>query len=220
MTENTALSLPKENLGVSKFDPKVFEEVSKASSFLPRVQLYGGNSGIVKKGKFPLNHYGLAKSKDDVADLGEEFDAWVITWRPKAMDVSGQEIISVFDHNDDEFKRIVKMSDVQNSGCMFGPEFLMYLPKIGKFATMFFSSKTMRRMSDEVVEKVGSLVTFTVDIIEKGNFVWPGPLVDTCSTPQPTPPADEMAAEKERFENPPKSEVERDEPAEDGGRER
>jgi hypothetical protein len=214
MSENQII--PAETLGVNKYDDDAFDSVAKASAFLPRVLLCGGSTGIVKKGKFPVNNYGLSHSKDNVDVLGTELDVWVLAWRPKAISFEN-EVINTHDHTSEEYKRIDALKDTKDSGCQAGPEFLFYLPKEGKFATMFFASKTLRRAAPEVKGFMGKLVTLGIEIIEVGNYIWPGPLMSDCVTPHDLPPADELAEEMNKFNNPPKPTVERDEP---DGRER
>lgn len=218
MTENAMIPVSELNLP-SKYNKDAFSKVSKASAYLERIQLLGGNSGIVKRGQFPMNHYGLAKNKDNFEDLGEEFDGLVLSWRPKAMEI-GKEILSLYDPEDSEFDRIVQMSEVQNSGCMYGPEYLIWLPKQEKFATLFCSSKTLRRASDDIQDRLGKYATFSVNIIDNGKYVWPGPVIEDCTTPHPLPEMERVKEEIDKFVNPPKNEVEKAEASDSGGRER
>lgn len=220
MTENTSI-IPAETLALSnqKFGKDVFQQVSKSSSYLERIQLLSGSSGIVKKGQFPMNHYGLAKGKDKFEDLGDEFDALIVSWRPKAMEIGSKQIVTVHDQSDDEFVRIMEQSDVKDSGCMFGPEYLLYLPKQEKFATFFCSSKTLRRASEDIHSRIGKWATFSVDVIDNGKYVWPGPIIEDCATQHAPPDMAAVTEEAEKFVNPPKSEVEKAEEVA-GGRER
>src|SRR5689334_16237518 len=76
--------------------------VAGASAFLPRIQLYGGNSDACKEGKIPIGHYGLATGKDDLQPLGPEVEVLVLAGRAKALQI-GETIITVYDHQDPVF---------------------------------------------------------------------------------------------------------------------
>ncbi len=72
----------------------IFNSVANGGKYLPRIQMFGGNSEAVKSGKVPMAHYALVTGKDQYQDLGDTVDCVPIAWRPKAMDVGGEEVIS------------------------------------------------------------------------------------------------------------------------------
>ena len=65
--------------------------------------MFGGNSEAVKSGKVPMANYALVTGKDAYQVLGGKVDCIPLGWRPKAMDVGGEEVISVHDHTKEEF---------------------------------------------------------------------------------------------------------------------
>src|SRR6187200_1657480 len=66
--------------------------------FLPRLQLEGSSSKLVKNRKMTAGCYALMTGRDQFEDLGEEVDFLLLTYRSKALDISDKKnIISVFD---------------------------------------------------------------------------------------------------------------------------
>jgi len=110
-----------EDLGQAKYgDDQSFSLVSTASAFLPRLQLFGANSEVVKEGKFPMGCYGLVRSKEQIDDLTKEVAVLVLGWRPKAMQIDGDDITTLYNPSLDAFKQIAAKSEESNSGCMYG----------------------------------------------------------------------------------------------------
>ena len=214
MTEN-ALVKRVNNLPVRHTDSD-FDDMASGGDWLPRLMLYSGSSNIVKAGDFPANNYGLTRSKDDTVNLGNEIDVLVLAWRPKAMRIDGDDISSYYDKETDEFKAAQAESSEKDSGCMYGPEFLVYLVKQGTFATFFMNSKSQRISAKKVrpyvarcekpMEEAGKPATLKIEVIRK-KFVWAVTVCVPCSTPiteSELPSDEELAHELDRFENPPK----------------
>lgn len=192
---------------VEKFSDDDFALATKAGDYLPRLQLMTANSDKCKGGEFPINHYALV-SGQNFTDLGEALDIAVVTWRPKALEID-EEIISVYDPEDAEFKRIQAKSDEKDSGCMFGPEFLVYIPSKEQFATFFMGSKSSRREAPNLRARVGKAATLKSHFIETKKYSWYAPTIVPCSTPMDIPPVEAIQEQVEKFNNPPASEVEK-----------
>lgn len=101
-------------------DNKAFSEISSSASWLPRVQLFGSNSGDVKRGKIAMGTYGLVRQKDNVEHLSSVCICLVLGWRPKAMSVGGDEILTAYNPESEVFKDIQEHSDEKDSGKFFG----------------------------------------------------------------------------------------------------
>lgn len=96
------------------------------------------------------------------------------------------------------------------TGCMYGPEILLWLPEQSIFATMFWSNPTMRNEYANLHPMQGSWVTFEVRLIDDGKNSWHGPKVASCQTPPTNVPDDEtFRLELNKFNNPPETEVEK-----------
>jgi hypothetical protein len=188
---------------------EMFATLASSNKFLPRIQLFGSSSKLCKQGKFPIGHYGLVTAKDTAEDMGVSFDALVINVRPKAVDFNGEQPISIFDNLDPEFARIREDSGESDSNCMWGPEFLLWLPRFGRrYATFFFANPTMRREAPAVRQLMGNAATFKIRFIESKQYGgWHGPIVTACSTPFEPPDFEEIEATLNTFLNPSPSEA-------------
>lgn len=209
-------------------DNSQFDRMS-SSSYLPYLQLAGSSSNLVKKGKSGVKQgeFVVSKGKDTlVANLGERFNCLPFAWRPKAILFAGAETKSYYDPRSVAFKEIEKQSLAKNKSAKFGHEFLVWLPDQNMFVAFFFNNPTMRRVSpdlkallprNEPTPTPPTPATVYSTLIEKGEFVWHGPVVEICSTPltlpEPgTPEAEkflnDLRTESEKFANPPESEAE------------
>ncbi len=206
---------------LQKFDDDDFDEVATASRVLPRLQLFSFNSNEVKEDRIKAGNYGIVTMKGQpVIDLTPVVDVLLICWRPKALDMSSDTIISIFDVTNPMFKEISLKSEDQDSGCMFGPEFLVYVPAIEKFATFFCGSKTARREAVNLKPLLTKFATLKSVVIKKGRYTWHSPKVFECSTLNAFPEMDEIKQHADDFNNPPVREVEPVEAAAGGGRAR
>jgi hypothetical protein len=223
--DNTGLVVsPEQAAGLVKYDAAIFDEVSKSSDFLPRLQLYGSNSEMVKNGTIPMAHWGLQHDASRIDDLGKQVDIAVLSWRPKAMriDKAAGVVSSYFDIRNPEFEKVKAESNTQDSGCMYGPEFLTWLPVKAAFATLYMGSKTARRESPRLLPLIGKAATLNSKLIKGTRFTWHGPTVIACTTPLSVMfDAEELAEQVDKFNNPKESVIEKaEEPVAGEARER
>ena len=202
--ENQLIVLPDSALA-QKFDDDSFDKMA-GSTYLPRLQLMTSNADVCKSGQFPINTYALVSGTTHI-DVGKEVDVLIVAWRPKALDIN-EGVISCFDPSDAEFSRIQQKSEEPNSGCMYGPEFLVYVPSQEKFATFFMGTKSSRRESPNVKARLQNSATLTSRLIETAKFSWYAPCCKPCSTPFTLPDMSDVITEVEKFNNPPKQVVE------------
>lgn len=212
--------IPITDSAIQKFDEKDFNEVSSTSEYLPRLQLCGSNSELVKEGKIGMGHFALVVNKNTFTDLGLEVDVLVVNWRPKALEI-GDEIISLYDPKSDAFQNIKTRSEVQDSGCMFGPEFLVWIPEIEKFATFYMSSKSARNESPNMRARLRNAAKIKSKYIKTKKYSWHGPEVLDTSESLEVPDLNELKEIETKFMNPPEREVElADEDSDNSERER
>ena len=190
---------------VQKHSAEEFDKLA-ASTFMPRLQLMTSNSEKCKAGEFPINHYALVKGSEFV-DMGGEVDVLVIIWRPKALRM-GDQVLAYFDTEHEEFKRIEADSTKPNSKCMYGPEFLVWIPEAKTFATFFMGSISARNESGAVLANLGQAMTIAAQKISNPNFTWFAPQAKKCSNPIQLPDQDIFDAAAEKFNNPVQSDVE------------
>lgn len=218
MSNDLAKSNPAELAVVEqKYGADIFGAVTSSGKWLPRIQLFGSSSNEVKEDKIRAGNHGLVSGKN-VTDLGKEFDALSICFRPKAMDIGGDEILTNYVHTSAEFLRMQAQSDVKDSGCMFGPEFLIWVPAEQKWATYFCSNKTSRRAASDLLGLMSKLVdgkpvivpapvTIKANLIKTAKYMWHGPVFTKCSTPFGFPTDESLAEEVEKFNNPSESDI-------------
>ena len=186
-----------------------------SGDFLPRIQVVDSASKVCKKKQAEAGNYALVRAEDDVVDLTNQIDALVIHMRFTALDFNTEPPTFSHERKSEEFQRIEEESKVSNSGCMWGPEFLLYVDSVKTFATFFCASATARRESKNIVKLMRKAATFKTHYIEKGKYSWYGPLIVPCSNEFDLPPIEEIKAQAVKFANPTSSEVGEDAPKSD-----
>ena len=197
-----------ETTAVSKYSDEAFDSL-RTSQYLARLQLMSAKTEKCMKGEFPINHYAIVDGSNFV-DIGEQVDCLVLGWRPKALEID-DEILSIYDPKDAEFERIQDRADNEkDSGCMWGFEFLLWLGAPKKFTTFFCGSKSSRREAPNVKALLNKAATLRSKLIKTKKFEWQGLDVVECSTPMAAMPTKaKLDEELEKFNNPPKSAVEK-----------
>lgn len=193
-------------------DAKSLGDVITATGFLPRVQLFGGNSNACKEGKIGVGRYGLTVSKDEIIDLTAQFDCYPFMWRFCGVRLVDGNVHSYYNPQSPDFRQLMKEADtVKDSGCFYGLEFLIWVPAVSKFATFFFNSKTSRRQAPNMkaILEERKAATMKTEYIKTKKYSWHGPIVVVCSTPFPLPPLEDIKEQADRFANPKESVVEK-----------
>ncbi len=206
MADKDLVTLPKGTVPDVQRDD-VFKKTVTSGDYLPRLQLMTSNSEIVKDGKFPMNHYALVKDQNHV-DLGKDVDILLVEWRPKAIEIDEQ-ILAVYDPDDAEFQRIQTESLKKDTGCMYGPEFLVWVPKAEEFATFFMGSKSSRREAASVRALLKKAGTLKSKKITTSQYTWYSPVIEKCAGAFDIPKQEIVVEQWTKFTNPPKSEVEK-----------
>lgn len=202
--------------------------------FLPRLQLEGSSSKLVKTKKVAAGTYIMISGRDQFEVLGDQIDLLCLTYRSKALDlIDPKNIIASFDKESPEFKRIVAASQQRSKGYLYGLDFLVYLPDSKgeiKFATLFMGNPTMRVEAKNFKPLIGKACTLKVKIIENAEYAWEAPVILPCTTALTSyPTMEDMNMQMQLFLDPPKgtvTEVVPDEEAAaagvaaDGGRDR
>lgn len=183
-----------------------FDALQAASAYLPRVQLMTSNSDKCKAGEFPVNNWALVRGQE-YQDLGSEIDVLVCSWRPMALEI-GDAVVTSYDRSSDTFQSIQERADESDSGCMWGYQFLLWVPSVGTFATFFCGSKSARREAPAVKARMDGPATLKSRKIEKGKYTWFAPTCHDCSTPFDMPPKADYLREMEKFNNPSEQQVE------------
>lgn len=184
-----------------------YTRLAKGSDFLGRLQLCT-KGGFIDRGLIKPGNYGIPVSAEEIEDLGDSVDIVPFARRPKAIDMSDKEaIVTSYDMNSPTFKAIEEKSQEKESGCQFGPSFLVFERTTGRFLEFFCGSKStrneakklypflplaaadIRRMEDmgkdvAGLEPHGPLpVTLKSRLVRKASYSWHVPVVNKCSTP-------------------------------------
>lgn len=195
-----------------------FSKYGTESKFLPRLQLITKGKYVNKQLIAP-GHYGVPNGDDDITDLGEGIDVLVLACREKALDTTQEPPLSVFDPNDEVFKEIVERSFTQDSGCMWGPSFLLFERNTGSFYEFFCGNVSARNeaslmgqhlpvteeqaAANGVEPSEAKQFTLRAKYIERGRHSWHAPVVCKCSTPITNLPSIDVQLEQiNKFLNP------------------
>lgn len=208
---------------------KTLSEMSKAGSFLPRLQLYSKGKTGPKGTIIEPGHYGIPRSEDEIEDLGKSVDVLAICYKPKAIDMSNREMVLVYnDPKNKEFERIREAADnTKDSGCAWGPTYLVYERSTSGFYEFFCGSKSARYESSKISvylpvtqdmvkrgltkekkPRFSKPLTLGSQYMKRGNWDWFAPKASDCLTPFDFPSKDQIIMEVERFRKIEEPEVE------------
>lgn len=197
-------------VGADHASSEAFDSMVR-QSFLARVNLMAGVSGLVAEGKMNVGKYALIRSKEDFVDLGGEFVCLPLSYRFCAMrfqkgDGSEDDKFQVFyNPESDGFKQIRVDSETPNSGCSYGPQFLLWLPRQKEFVSYLFGSKSSRgeaRKMNQLLLPTARPVTMKTKLVQYGGKKWHVPVVLPYSGEIEYPDADKAVEEAEKFNKP------------------
>ena len=151
------------------------------SSFIARISLCSGSSNLVTDGKMGVGKFAFIRGKDDFVDLGETFSCIPLTYRFAAMRFGTDTVQAVYDPASEEFKAIQAESEGPDSGCAYGPQFLLWVPQLKEFATYLFGSKSARPESRRVNLLLNKGATFKAKLVSFSGKKWHVPQVMPCS---------------------------------------
>lgn len=201
MSENNALAIPDiVGLQKAKFADDGFGDLSGPGfgNFLPYLQLCGSSTELAKRGDISVGNYALISGSGDKkehADLGKNVICIPVAWRPKAMNAKATPVIVSFTPTSPLFQQLRKTAENDSrSGCMFGPEFLLWIPGHG-FATFHMGSKTARNEARSIQALLpgadGRLKTanLSAQFIKTEKHSWHGPkcVISSQVAEQPAP---------------------------------
>jgi len=202
--------------GQQKATEEELATVSSDNSFFPRLQLFTGKSKACTGKKILAEHFGLTIGQN-IIDLGETVDVLPLVYRPKALD-TGETILQSYTPSSEQFQDIMARAAVKDSGCMFGPEYLCWVPSQRAFATLFFSSATMRNEAPAMKSRLGQPCTLQPQHINppKSKYDWWTTQVLPCSTPFDLPSRKELLDATERYNASEDTQIEKTEEVAEG----
>ena len=178
----------------------------RSASFLARITLLTSNSKDVKSGEVSANTYRY-ESGDIKTVLGKTVDIVPVSLRFTAVltDDGDGNFVSVHTmtpSKDELFKQIQAKSDTEGfgSGAMYGQEFLVWIPSLGKFATFFCNNKSARNMASSIRDLIGQASTLSSKMTSNKKFEWFVPTITASNVPVTNIPDDDtLAAVVEKF---------------------
>jgi len=205
------------------------------SAFLKRIQLSSSKDKYAGQGLIAPGHFGVPLGEAEIQDLGATIDILPLCVRDKALDTNEDPPLAVFDPDDEVFQDIEQRAGQKDSGCMYGPSFLVFERNTGEFYEFFCGNKSARREAGKfgpylpvseaqaaefegVEAQPPQPLTLSSEYVKRGKYQWYVPVVNKCSAPFTNlPPIEKIVDEINKFLNPKVQEVEK---AEEGGRER
>jgi hypothetical protein len=183
---------------------------------IPYFRLYGSNTDACKEGKIGIAHYGM-ESGGAIVDAGKEVPVVVLAMRPKAVQTGDDWVVDYHPDVDEKgrvtnptFLRIMADSKIKNSGAMYGPEILLWVPSLDSFVTWHLNNPTARRAAREanIDSYLGKAATLSAQIIKNTKNTWHGPTISPHEAEVDLPPFDIIQEHIEKFLNPPRNQVE------------
>lgn len=196
-----------------------FNALVSSANYFPRIQLMTSNTEAAKSGKVPVNSYVIVEGKDAYTQLGKEAVVLPLEWRPFALSTKDNPIVSSHDQKSALFQQIQAKAGIKDSGAMFGPEFLCWVPSAGKFATLFFGSVSARKIAPIMTGLLRKPTQLSSKSVSTKTHTWyaidPTEYSPGIDAPE-MPSREEYESAMEKFKNPPETKVEMaNEPAAD-----
>lgn len=178
------------------------------SSFLPRVQLCSGSSGVVTEGLAVVGNYAFVRGEKDCIDLGKEVNIIPLCWRFAAMHF-GEKMEIAYDPKSAQFKKIqaIANSGEQDNRAAYGPQFLIWVPHLKEFATFFFGSKSARPEARKMEAQRSKATTMKAKLVTTPKNKWHVPVIIPCTSQLEIPSPEAIAPIVESFNNPSKVEA-------------
>lgn len=182
--------IPLEENQLAPYSEKDLAELTGAGEYLPRLQLVASTSALVEK--ISSGNFAFCRSTDNVDDLGKELHVVVVAMQPKAaIYEKGKVPVSITDMNNPQFANIRNQSNARVPGCVYGPEFLFWIPSKDSFATFHCSNATARKEARNIIDLIGAGATVTRKMCKNDKGNWWGIAVTPNNAPVANLPAQE-----------------------------
>ncbi len=207
--------VPVEALGGQLAKREDVSAMFSGGDFLPYFRLYGSNTDACKEDRIGIAHFGMEIDKE-ITDAGKEVEVVVLAIRPKAVQTGDSMIIEYHPDIKDgkitntTFKHIMSQSKVKDSGAMYGPELLLWIPSLSSYVTWHLNNPTARREAKnaDIESLVGKAATLSAKLIDNGKFKWHGPVIVPLSVALEIPSITEITEQVEKFLDPPRNQIE------------
>ena len=190
-----------------------WNDIVTSESYLPRVQVCGPTSDLAKRRKIASGNLAMIVDKENFIDLGQDFECIPFAYRNKAVRLVGDKVLNYFNTKSPEFVSIMNEANAAASGmtgCLYGPEFLLWIPKYKKFATFLYGTKSSRREAADLKALIRTGAIVSAEFIERKAYSWyvqRARVSPTTFTPEDLPDEAELVMQINKFVNPVDSDV-------------
>lgn len=155
-------------------EDQLLEKGLLGGKYLPQLRLCSSGALVTDHNIKPGN-YCLVQG-DNVENLGAKVDFIPLTHRAKAVDYEAG--VNSYDMDSNVFMDIKDRAGEKDSGCVYGLEFLAWLPSCEKFVVMFCNSASLRRASSGILAREFKGVHGESNMVEgkKKNQKWAVPV--------------------------------------------
>lgn len=176
-----------------------------ASKWLPRLQLNSSSSGIGKAHPELIGSYAIVRSDVDYTVVGKNPTVLPLAFRPLALDMRDSPPKSYHDVNSQSFQTIKNIADtVKDSNCVWGAQFLLWMPNEQQFVTFGFLSWSARPVAQTMRQFINKSAKMGY-VMSKPNAkkqIWQIPTVEAGPPFTNMPTLEELTEQVERFNNP------------------
>lgn len=175
-------------------------------SWIGYIKQWSSQAAEVMKKEKVGGDYTLMVSKTEQIGLGAEFDCFICAYRSKAIDFRGDTPVSYYDVKQKEFIELKERAEKLklDAGCQYGADYLLWIPKIEKFATMLLGSWSARKNAGEamfrLINRWATIKQF-LDENSKGNTWWSSHAIPLTVAGTPYP-LEEYEQRLQAFKNP------------------
>lgn len=163
---------------------------SGGGTWIPSVQIM--QSGTKLRRELKAEEGAMVLRAKSPIILPASIDFLMVTLETVAKDFSDGVIFSN-DENSAVFQDIKARADEDpaESGCCYGPEYLVYLAEYG-WATWHATNATLRNVLSELNQAWGQCFSASTELITKKKYQWYGPVLGKCANAFALPSEDEI----------------------------
>lgn len=191
------------DIAVQSEEEAALKALMSSGNYLPRLQFFSNASDAVKSGRVTMNVYGLSRGKDDVEELGKEIEVVPFAVRSKALDLRGGEVLSYYKFSTPQFQTVLELSKIQDSKCMAGTEFLIWVPSVQEFCTFFAYNVSSKQEAPKIKALINKAMTMKSKYVPRPKNSFQAIVcIESSVVPEALPSQEDLDKVIEKFKNP------------------